>query len=198
MVSPCRYPLEMLRIAHVSDLHVLSSAGVEWRKILFNKRITGYANLVLRRSRVYRREYLLAVLEAAAKRGSRRRHRRHHEPRARERVRGGAKAARRRRTLGRGDGRSRQPRHLPAVGPARASLSASLRYVSAERPARSSRSTCRPVRIRPSSCAGPRRSSRCRAPCRGHHSSRRATSARPSSPPWDGCWATPKWPGARR
>ena len=56
----------MLRIAHVSDPHVLSSAGVEWRKILFNKRITGFANLVLRRSRVHRREYLLAVLAAAA------------------------------------------------------------------------------------------------------------------------------------
>jgi 3',5'-cyclic AMP phosphodiesterase CpdA len=56
----------MFRIAHLSDTHVLSPAGVEWRKILFNKRITGYANLVLRRGRVYRREYLLAVLEAAA------------------------------------------------------------------------------------------------------------------------------------
>ncbi len=57
----------MFRIAHLSDLHVLSPAGVEWRKILFNKRITGYANLVLRRGRVYRHEYLLAVLEAAAR-----------------------------------------------------------------------------------------------------------------------------------
>ena len=56
----------MLRIAHLSDPHVLSPAGVEWRKILFNKRITGYVNLVLRRGRVYRREYLVAVLEAAA------------------------------------------------------------------------------------------------------------------------------------
>lgn len=58
----------MFRIAHVSDLHVLSVAGVEWRKILFNKRITGHANLVLRRGRVHRRAYLLAVLEAAAAR----------------------------------------------------------------------------------------------------------------------------------
>jgi len=56
----------MLRIAHLSDPHILSPAGVEWRKILFNKRITGYTNLVLRRGRVYRREHLLAVLEAAA------------------------------------------------------------------------------------------------------------------------------------
>jgi 3',5'-cyclic AMP phosphodiesterase CpdA len=56
----------MLRIAHLSDPHILSPAAVDWRKILFNKRITGYANLVLRRGRVYRREYVLAVLEAAA------------------------------------------------------------------------------------------------------------------------------------
>ncbi len=56
----------MLRIAHVSDLHVLSPAGVEWRRIVFNKRMTGYANLVLRRGRVFRREYLTAVLDAAA------------------------------------------------------------------------------------------------------------------------------------
>lgn len=58
----------MFRIAHVSDLHVLSPAGAEWRRMLFNKRITGHANLILRRGRVYRREYLLAVLEAAAAR----------------------------------------------------------------------------------------------------------------------------------
>ena len=56
----------MLRIAHVSDLHVLSPHGVEWRRILFNKRVTGYANLVRQRGRVYRREYLAAVLSAAA------------------------------------------------------------------------------------------------------------------------------------
>jgi 3',5'-cyclic AMP phosphodiesterase CpdA len=56
----------MFRIAHVSDLHVLSPQAVEWRRILFNKRITGYANLLLHRARVYRREYLLAVLSAAA------------------------------------------------------------------------------------------------------------------------------------
>ncbi|HYM60809.1 MAG TPA: metallophosphoesterase [Thermoanaerobaculia bacterium] len=57
----------MFRIAHVSDLHVLSHTGAQWRAMLFNKRITGYANLVLRRGRVHRREYLLAVLEAASK-----------------------------------------------------------------------------------------------------------------------------------
>lgn len=55
----------MFRIAHVSDLHVLSASGVEWRRMLFNKRITGHANLILRRGRVHRRDYLRAVLAAA-------------------------------------------------------------------------------------------------------------------------------------
>ncbi|CAN5919606.1 metallophosphoesterase [soil metagenome] len=56
----------MFRIAHVSDLHVLAPSGVELRRILFNKRMTGYANLVLKRARVYRRDYLVAVLAEAA------------------------------------------------------------------------------------------------------------------------------------
>lgn len=56
----------MFRIAHVSDLHVLSPLGFEWRKMLFNKRLTGYANLALRRKRVYRLDYLRATLAAAA------------------------------------------------------------------------------------------------------------------------------------
>jgi 3',5'-cyclic AMP phosphodiesterase CpdA len=56
----------VLRIAHLSDLHVLSPRGFEWRRALFNKRLTGYANLIRQRGRVYRREYLAAVLSAAA------------------------------------------------------------------------------------------------------------------------------------
>lgn len=56
----------MLRIAHISDTHVLSRSGAHWRQMLFNKRITGYANTVMRRGRVHRRDYLLAVLRAAA------------------------------------------------------------------------------------------------------------------------------------
>ncbi|MBI2212635.1 MAG: metallophosphoesterase [Acidobacteria bacterium] len=56
----------MFRIAHVSDLHVLSPLGFEWRKAIFNKRITGYANLLLKRKRVFRRDLLVAALEAAA------------------------------------------------------------------------------------------------------------------------------------
>ncbi len=58
----------MYRIAHLSDLHVLSPAGAEWRRLLFNKRITGHANLLLQRGRVYRREHLLAVLDEASAR----------------------------------------------------------------------------------------------------------------------------------
>ena len=58
----------MIRIAHVSDLHVLSGTGAQWRDIIFNKRLTGCANLILRRGRVHRREYLLAVLSAAVAR----------------------------------------------------------------------------------------------------------------------------------
>jgi 3',5'-cyclic AMP phosphodiesterase CpdA len=58
----------LIRIAHVSDLHILSRTGAHWRDIIFNKRLTGYANLILRRGRVHRREYLLAVLSAAVAR----------------------------------------------------------------------------------------------------------------------------------
>ncbi len=57
--------VNMLRIAHISDLHVLSPAGLEWGEMLFNKRLTGYVNFAWRRGRVYRREYLQAVLAAA-------------------------------------------------------------------------------------------------------------------------------------
>lgn len=53
-----------MRIAHISDLHVLAPAGVELRRVLFDKRVTGYANLLLKRGRVYRRDYLLSVIEA--------------------------------------------------------------------------------------------------------------------------------------
>ena len=56
----------VFRIVHISDLHVLSQRGTKWRQVLFNKRLTGYANLLLHRGRVYRREYLVAVLSEAA------------------------------------------------------------------------------------------------------------------------------------
>jgi 3',5'-cyclic AMP phosphodiesterase CpdA len=56
----------LLRIAHVSDLHVLAPAGVELRRVLFNKRVTGYVNMLSKRGRVYRQSHLLAVMAAAA------------------------------------------------------------------------------------------------------------------------------------
>jgi 3',5'-cyclic AMP phosphodiesterase CpdA len=55
----------LIRVAHVSDLHVLSRTGARWRQIVFNKRITGYANLLLHRGRVHRRAFLEKVLAAA-------------------------------------------------------------------------------------------------------------------------------------
>ncbi len=57
----------LLRIAHVSDLHVLAPAGVEWRRLLVNKRMTGYLNLLMKRGRVYRHDFLHAVLTEAAR-----------------------------------------------------------------------------------------------------------------------------------
>ena len=56
----------MLRVAHISDPHVLPPQGVHWREMMFNKRLTGWANTRLRRGRVYRRRYLEAVLDAAS------------------------------------------------------------------------------------------------------------------------------------
>ena len=42
--------IHMIRIAHVSDLHVLSRTAAEWRRIVLNKRLTGYAKLIDRKS----------------------------------------------------------------------------------------------------------------------------------------------------
>lgn len=54
----------MIRIVHISDLHVFSRRSFNWREIILTKRITGYVNLLLHRARVHRREYLEAVLAA--------------------------------------------------------------------------------------------------------------------------------------
>lgn len=56
----------MFRIAHIADLHVRSRTGPDWRTVLFTKRVTGCANLLLRRGRVHRREFLQAVLKTAS------------------------------------------------------------------------------------------------------------------------------------
>jgi 3',5'-cyclic AMP phosphodiesterase CpdA len=50
----------MFRVAHISDLHVLDLAGVPFWRFL-NKRITGYANLRLKRSHQHKPETLRAV-----------------------------------------------------------------------------------------------------------------------------------------
>ncbi len=55
------------RLAHISDPHVLSPGGVHWREWLFNKRVTGWANTMLRRGRVFRRHHLEAVLDVASR-----------------------------------------------------------------------------------------------------------------------------------
>lgn len=49
-----------MRIAHFSDLHVLSLAGVAPHRFL-NKRLTGYANLRLKRERIHRSSYVRAI-----------------------------------------------------------------------------------------------------------------------------------------
>jgi 3',5'-cyclic AMP phosphodiesterase CpdA len=51
-----------MRIAHLSDLHVLSLKGaVPFR--LFNKRASGYANLLLKRKHVHRSSLVVAIAE---------------------------------------------------------------------------------------------------------------------------------------
>ncbi|MEO8878656.1 MAG: metallophosphoesterase, partial [Polyangiaceae bacterium] len=49
-----------MRIAHLSDLHVLALAGVSPHRF-FNKRLTGYANLRLKRKHIHRRGYVEAI-----------------------------------------------------------------------------------------------------------------------------------------
>lgn len=49
-----------MRIAHFSDLHLLDLAGVGTRRFL-NKRITGWANIRLKRGSVHRSDYVRAI-----------------------------------------------------------------------------------------------------------------------------------------
>ncbi len=55
-----------MRIAHLSDLHVLSFDGVGTRRFL-NKRLTGYANLRLKRNHAHRRHYVEAIAKEIAR-----------------------------------------------------------------------------------------------------------------------------------
>jgi len=54
-----------MRIAHISDLHVLALAGAGPLRFL-NKRASGYANLRLKRKHVHRREIVRAIAERLA------------------------------------------------------------------------------------------------------------------------------------
>jgi 3',5'-cyclic AMP phosphodiesterase CpdA len=57
-----------VRIAHFSDLHLLSLEGVPMRRF-FNKRITGYANLKLKRGSIHRPSYVRAIAREVARLG---------------------------------------------------------------------------------------------------------------------------------
>jgi len=56
----------MITLAHISDVHLAPLPPVRASQLI-NKRLTGYANHLLRRGRVHHRDYLLSVLEAAAR-----------------------------------------------------------------------------------------------------------------------------------
>ena len=57
-----------MKIAHFSDLHLYSAEGVPFRRFL-NKRITGWANLRLRRSMAHRQAYVVAIAREVARLG---------------------------------------------------------------------------------------------------------------------------------
>ena len=54
-----------MRIAHLSDLHVLALAGISPHRFL-NKRLTGYANLRLKRKHIHRKSYVEAIASEIA------------------------------------------------------------------------------------------------------------------------------------
>ena len=55
-----------MRIAHFSDLHLLSLEGVGPLRFL-NKRLTGYANLRLKRGSIHRSEYVRTIAREIAR-----------------------------------------------------------------------------------------------------------------------------------
>ena len=55
-----------MRIAHISDLHVLALAGVPRHRFL-NKRLTGYANLRFKRNHVHRSSYVDSIAKEIAR-----------------------------------------------------------------------------------------------------------------------------------
>ncbi len=59
---------DSMRIAHFSDLHVLSLEGVDPRRFL-NKRITGYANLRFKRGHIHHPRFVRAIAREIKKSG---------------------------------------------------------------------------------------------------------------------------------
>src|SRR4029077_6829340 len=57
-----------MRIAHFSDLHLYSADGVPLRRFL-NKRLTGWANLRLRRRGIHRPGYVSAIAREVTRLG---------------------------------------------------------------------------------------------------------------------------------
>jgi 3',5'-cyclic AMP phosphodiesterase CpdA len=57
-----------MKIAHFSDLHLLALDGVDWRRFL-NKRLTGWANLRLKRGAIHRASHVRAIARDVAARG---------------------------------------------------------------------------------------------------------------------------------
>ncbi len=55
-----------MRIAHFSDLHLLSLEGVPLRRFL-NKRLTGWVNLRLKRGHIHKASYVRAIAREIAR-----------------------------------------------------------------------------------------------------------------------------------
>src|SRR5580700_1395118 len=58
-----------MRIAHFSDLHILSLEGVSPHRFL-NKRMTGYANLRLKRGHIHHPRFVRAIAREIRKSGA--------------------------------------------------------------------------------------------------------------------------------
>jgi 3',5'-cyclic AMP phosphodiesterase CpdA len=52
-----------MRIAHLSDPHILDLTGVERSRLLLNKRFTGYVNIKLHRGSVHKRQVVEAMMD---------------------------------------------------------------------------------------------------------------------------------------
>ena len=57
-----------MKIAHLSDPHVLNLEGVPRSRLLLNKRLTGYVNLKLHRGSVHKRQVVEAMVDESSAR----------------------------------------------------------------------------------------------------------------------------------